>query len=366
MQKISILPLLKVYIFYNSLLIISLLLVFYLKQNCALFFIIFGKNNGTSTYTGTETNANVNSANSFAVTLTANWVQTTPYNFAYTGNAQTFTVPVTGYYRVELWGASGGTDLYGTATTEDDGYGGSGGYTSGIINIQNNKSMYIYLGASGEDHTMQTFNGGGSTGGAASGGGSADIRLSSGSWYDFSSLKSRIMVAAGGGGGENHNNNGGAGGGLIGYANVKNGAFIGGTQTSGSTFGGREKLSFTINCSSQNTCVWGGFGQGYYSGYTATSAFGGGGGSSFISGHSGCNAISSSSTESNIIHTGQANHYSGYTFTNTVMIDGAGYKWTNTKGSLQQMPNPNGGYYASGVGHTGNGYARITYLGTNI
>ena len=45
------------------------------------------------------------------------------------------------------------------------------------------------------------------------------------------------------------------------------------------------------------------------------------------------------------------------------MIDGAGYAWTNVKGSLQQMPNPSGGNYALGVGHTGNGYARITYLG---
>ena len=46
------------------------------------------------------------------------------------------------------------------------------------------------------------------------------------------------------------------------------------------------------------------------------------------------------------------------------MIDGAGYKWTNTKGSLQAMPNPSGGNYASNTGHTGSGAARITYLGT--
>ena len=53
---------------------------------------------------------------------------------------------------------------------------------------------------------------------------------------------------------------------------------------------------------------------------------------------------------------------SGKTFTNTVMIDGAGYKWTNTKGSLTLMPNPSGGTYSSGLGHHGNGYAKITYL----
>ncbi len=43
------------------------------------------------------------------------------------------------------------------------------------------------------------------------------------------------------------------------------------------------------------------------------------------------------------------------------MIDGAGYAWTNTKGSLEQMPNPNGGYYDNGVGHSGDGAARITW-----
>jgi hypothetical protein len=46
------------------------------------------------------------------------------------------------------------------------------------------------------------------------------------------------------------------------------------------------------------------------------------------------------------------------------MIDGAGYKWTNTKGILTPMPNPTAeGNYASGVGHSGNGYAKITYVG---
>ena len=100
----------------------------------------------------------------------------------------------------------------------------------------------------------------------------------------------------------------------------------------------------------------------------------GGGGSSYISGHTGCVAIVSDSSTSTRTGTGGAScttgtsdnlcsvHYSGKVFTDTVMIDGAGYAWTNTKGSLQQMPNPSGGYYASGVGHSGNGYARITYL----
>lgn len=56
-------------------------------------------------------------------------------------------------------------------------------------------------------------------------------------------------------------------------------------------------------------------------------------------------------------------HYSGKVFTNTVMIDGLGYSWTNTKGTQQQMPNPSGGTYATGKGHSGNGYAKISYIG---
>jgi hypothetical protein len=88
---------------------------------------------------------------------------------------------------------------------------------------------------------------------------------------------------------------------------------------------------------------YGGGGGGHNSGIVGSGA----GGSSFISGHIGCNAISSSSTSSNIIHTGQPNHYSGYTFTNTVM-----------KAGNEVMPSPTGG---TETGHSGNGYCKITW-----
>ena len=41
------------------------------------------------------------------------------------------------------------------------------------------------------------------------------------------------------------------------------------------------------------------------------------------------------------------------------MIDGNGYSWTNTKGSLTRMYEPNG---SSANGHSGNGHARITQM----
>ena len=48
------------------------------------------------------------------------------------------------------------------------------------------------------------------------------------------------------------------------------------------------------------------------------------------------------------------------------MIDGLGHTWSNTDLGAKDnnlMPKPSGGYYAKGTGHTGNGYARITYIG---
>ena len=85
-----------------------------------------------------------------------------------------------------------------------------------------------------------------------------------------------------------------------------------------------------------------------------------GGGSSFISGHNGCNAINSSSTSSNLIFTNQSIHYSGHKFTNTKMVDGGGYTWTNVKGSQTGMPTHDG--TSTMTGNTGNGYAKITLI----
>lgn len=96
----------------------------------------------------------------------------------------------------------------------------------------------------------------------------------------------------------------------------------------------------------------------------------GAGGSSFISGHNGCNAIDFdlSTSISNIVHTGNAifsYNSKQYKFENTTMIDGNGYAWTTQKGELQAMPNYDGGYYSSGVGNTGDGHARITFISRN-
>ena len=247
-----------------------------------------------------------------------------------------------------------GGQLYGT--------GGRGGYTSGNIYLNAGTNLYIYVG--GRNNTIAApFNGGGigettpSTGVyRSSGGGSTDIRFwgnniptysnSNLNWNNATGLNNRIMVAAGGGGGATYTINltGAYGGGLSGGNGIANqtetyttttvNAAIGATQTSGSDFGYASQAAG---------------GGGYYGGRRGGAVgyvSSGSGGSSFISGHSGCNAITSIT---NRTHTGQPNHYSGMIFTNTVMTAGNA-----------SMPNPNGG---TQTGHGSTGVAVITFVG---
>ena len=293
------------------------------------------------------------------------------------GQSQSFTVPCDGNYRIELWGSEGGT--YSN-------YLSGGAYTSGEISLNENNSLFVYVGRHGLDNssTSYVFNYGYHNY-SCNGGGSTDIRVTNGSWDNSTSINSRIMVAAGGGssGGLNSydggNPYGGAAGGLTGYQGgscISNkvtthvGA-LGATQTSGHSFGIVPSRTTSNVNSMYNT----GGGNGYYSGnyYNWTgvgghsAVSGAGGGSSFISGHTGCVAIvsESSTTAKSGCTTGTTNiecskHYSGLYFTNTKMIDGLGYIWTNVKGSYVGQPQPDG---TIATGHAGNGHARITYLG---
>lgn len=289
--------------------------------------------------------------------------------FSYTGNYQTFTIPASGNYKIELWGAQGGDYL--TIL------GGRGGYTKGKIFLNTGTNIYIYVGGAPGTDDAGGWNGGGTLNAGQSlygraGGGATDIRLVNGDWNNINSLRSRIMVAAGGGGANYRNypdqgcgygqGPGGTGGGLTGgngistdHTNSSNCTYgwaigTGGTQTSGGQYVSYDAsgnitsspVSGSFGGSSSSTFVQSGGGGGYYSG-GGSGHGGGGGGSSFISGYAGCNAINASGA-----HTGQPNHYSGYVFTDMQMIAGS-----------TTMPNPTGG---TEVGHTGNGYAKITYI----
>ena len=312
----------------------------------------------------------------------------------------TYKAPYNGSYKIELWGAQGG----GTSALP----GGYGSYTSGNINLNVDEELYIYVGENynGRKNSI-SFNGGGKGTYSTSestvnynGGGATDVRYFGTytpteddlAWDSTIGLNSRIMVAAGGGGYSSWGtgNKGGNAGGLTGYEGNRIGsitASMGGTQTSGGAgadnktavpYAGTFGTGGYSNTYSTSYIYVAGGGGGYYGGGSGGSIAGSvgsaAGGSSYISGHTGSVAITSSSnrtprndSSNSACTTGTSDnfcsiHYSNKKFTDTVMIDGSGYSWTNTKGSLQQMPTINGGLHESGIGNSGNGSAKITMI----
>ena len=286
------------------------------------------------------------------------------WNYSYTGTAQKFIPAPQGpnIYTIECWGASGGKLYWPSSSTSDHlvDNGGMGGYAAGQISLVASECLYVYCGQIGGDSgydgqyasdTRTAWNGGGygradhtDDEGCGGGGGATDVRLEgtegSTTWNDFSSLKSRIIVAGGGGGsGRIADSSGqksiaGAGGGLIGgYAYNEDGSNTNaspGSQIGGYSFGGGQNGLCCIDAgwsSFVNACSGGG-GGGYYGGGTSPLVSDGmiekpgAGGSGYVSGMTGCNAIKESSTSDNIIHTGSPNHYSGKVFTNASMING--------------------------------------------
>ena len=255
---------------------------------------------------------------------------------------QEFTAPLNTTYKIECWGARGGGIAYKPWPC--------GAYSSGIVHADKHTLLYVYVGqegANGQEILDYRFNGGGVftktdpvDSNNNTGGGATDIRLVNGDWDDFASLKSRILIAAGGGGMVSPGKPVGYGGNLT----SSNASYDEARTANG--VGQNYGYKFGIGQSALRA----GGGGGYYGGnavaYAAT------GGSSFISGYTGCDAISESSTEDNIIHTGQPNHYSGYVFTNSVMIAGDA-----------TMPKPGGG---TETGHPDNGYCIISWISPSL
>ena len=261
--------------------------------------------------------------------------------FDYTGDVQKYIVPETGSYKIELWGSKGISPMTESLTSR-------GAYTNGIINLTKGTILYVYVGGS------NGYNGGGGQSSDRPGGGATDIRLIEG--VDFNSLKSRIMVAAGGGGHE-HGAPGGSINGIDGGYNPYVGSSyngFGATQTSGGIANNNGGYVGSFGQGGDGKIysdghLGGSGGGGYYGGSGAKWHAGGGSGSSFISGYEGCNAISEESTADNIIHTGQSIHYSGLSFSNSIMV--AGNSEMSTYDGVNTM-----------IGNNNDGYAKITKI----
>ena len=287
---------------------------------------------------------------------------------------------------MECWGASGGDSPVGGT-----GIPGRGGYVKGLISLSTNIDLYIYVGGKGTNSNTIVPNSGGWNGGGygntnhydragSGGGGATDIRINqhteNDGWSGITSLRSRIIVAAGGGGCNYISGNainGGYGGGLVGEDSPYNDVFpdafnkaTGATQTQGGidpvTRNPISYSSYYSKVSSGNLILsgtfgyanipgydayWGGGGGGGWYGGAIGHGQGGSGGSSFISGHTGCNAINPSN----------GNHLGTST---TMTINNVNYRFTNTvmKAGNESMPSPTGG---KETGHSGNGYCKITW-----
>lgn len=238
----------------------------------------------------------------------------TNFEYAYTGNVQTFTAPTSGEYTLEVWGAQGG---YANETYT----GGYGGYSTGTINLDKDETLYIYVGGTGESNCNTTncaggYNGGGQGGAfsdninyVAGGGGATHISKTNALLKDLSDKKGTysdstktydstdiIIVAGGGGAGYYHTNgadfssNGGSGGGYLGNDGATVGNYNnpggGGSQTAGGAKGtrGDTKSGFgyggsgTYGSSNDSTVSSGGGGGFFGGGTSAHSSPGGGSG----------------------------------------------------------------------------------------
>ena len=209
------------------------------------------------------------------------------WTFDYTDGEQIFTIPVTGTYKLETWGASGGDNLSYK--------GGYGGYSSGTIKLSITDKIFINIGGKGlidkivdNGYLKGGYNGGGGSNiidsvslpdryQLGSGGGATHIAISSGLLSTFENKISELLIVSGGGGGSmeyynssqyNSYGTGVSGGGYIGGSAF---GYYWGTGNK-SVVGGAQEPTTGLE-SSQHA---GSFGQGYDN--VSTPGVGGGGG----------------------------------------------------------------------------------------
>ena len=223
------------------------------------------------------------------------------WTFDYNGNPEEFIVPCDGTYKLEVWGAQGGT--YQTNT------GGLGGYSYGNKVLREETPLYVVVGGQGGTTGTAGYNGGGTgTDGnikIAGGGGATHMALAGDVLKNVD--VSKLLIVAGGGSGGWHSSSyskwvkGQPGGGLTG-----GGGSSGGTQTAGGynpgtpeeTHGG---YGYGANFYSVLGHGYGGGGGGYYGGAGGGAYYSGGiiekasgGGSGYIDG------VTDGTTESGI------------------------------------------------------------------
>ena len=211
--------------------------------------------------------------------------------YEYTGEEETYVVPQDGTYELETWGAQGGTAV-------DSCDGGYGGYSYGQVELKKGDILYINVGGVGTCNVSSSSKGGYNGGGDAlsrnnykmcSGGGATHIATKSGLLQSLSDSTDSILIVSGSGGGSGStgsscSSKGGSGGGISGTVPKNNcsdcGTRSGGTQTSG----GKSRFGtggFGYGAGSTSSYSVGG-GAGFYGGAGDTYEWGATGGSGYI------------------------------------------------------------------------------------
>lgn len=280
--------------------------------------------------------------------------------FPFSSAVQIKNIIVSGYYKLEVWGAEGGHG-YNNATTFA---AGKGGYSYGTVYLNAGDTIYVYTGGQGNIGGTTTgikaggFNGGGASGNnrGGSGGGGTDIRINN------DDTLARVIVAGGGGGGAYYSAYyGGAGGGATGvdgkgYNTTNNSK--GGTQTAGGAAGYYGTIKGTA----------GAFYQGGNAN-TSTNTYNrsGGGGGGWYGGGGGAYRNNSSIYYQGVSGGGGG---SGFVYTNSSVLPigyllGENYQLTNaqTIAGTESFTDPSG---VAETGHSGNGYAKVTYIGQSL
>ena len=266
--------------------------------------------------------------------------------FEYTGEEGTYVVPQDGTYELETWGAQGGTAV-------DSCDGGYGGYSYGQVELKKGDILYINVGGVGTCNVSSSSKGGYNGGGDAlsrnsykmcSGGGATHIATKSGLLKTLSDSTDSILIVSGSGGGSGStgsscSSKGGSGGGISGTVPKNNcsdcGTRSGGTQTSG----GRSRFGtggFGFGAGSTTSYSVGG-GSGFYGGAGDTYEWGATGGSGYIG--------NSKLTNKKM-----------YCYDCTESSDESTKTISTT--NVSEIPTENNA-------KKGNGYAKITLLGSN-
>ena len=301
--------------------------------------ITFTVDDGTYHYEKTVTGKTLAASNLYPITVTMPLKQT----FNSTGAEQTLTIPTTGYYTLEAWGAQGGRSTNA---------GGNGGYSTVVYQLTAGSTLYFYCGKAGSARSSTSGGAGGWNGGGEGGDGVSD------------------QNGGGGGGGATHIATA-----QIGAISSSNSLFTGSINTSGTYLTATAKSGLLL--------VAGGGGGGSYFGERAYGGVGGGedyglgkratptntpeamytndrSKLSFTGSQGGVGKVGTDATD---CKGGSGGHGGGFIALNAMLEQGYSYGgcggtgWVITTNAYSRSTTANQ--------RSGNGMARITWYGTS-